>query len=76
MTCVLFIVIAALLLFIGLLIHGVSTWDKQLEGFFSWVTTKMGPGLAYKSSKVFPSHFVWYALSVVAVVLAVILRKH
>lgn len=76
MVTVLFIVIASLLLIIGLFVHGANTFGEGIGKIFTWLTHRMGPGVTYREEKVFPSHIVWYVLSAVAVVLAVILRKH
>jgi hypothetical protein len=76
MITVLCIILAGLLLIIGLLVHGANTWGQHADGFFSWLTTKMGAGVTYRAEKVFPSHVVWYILSATAIFWALILRKH
>ena len=74
MISVLLIVIAALLLLIGLIIHGANSLGKGFEGFLSFLTTKMGPGITYRAEKVFPSQIVWYSLAAATLVTAIILR--
>jgi len=76
MITALLITIAGLLLIIGLLVHGANTWGQQAEGFFSWLTTKIGQRVSYRAEKVFPSHVVWYILSATSIFWALILRKH
>ena len=76
MTFILLLIIAALLLIIGLLVHGVNSLEKECSGLLSWLTTKMGPGVALKPEKFFPGHYVWYGLSGAVVVLAFILKWH
>lgn len=76
MISLLLFVISALIFIIGLIVHGVNSFGKDLEGLFGWLATKMGPGVAYKHEKFFPTHVVWYALSLGALVTAIVLRVH
>jgi hypothetical protein len=73
MTALLLFVIAALLFIIALIVHGANSMGKECEGFLSWLTTKMGPGVAMKPEKFFPGHLVWYALSLATLVMAIVL---
>ena len=74
MTSILLIVIAALLIVIGLFVHAGNAFGTQLGRAFTWLTTRMGPGVTYRAEKVFPTQVVWYTLAALSLVTAIVLR--